>query len=435
MAWDGKLRDWLFRRTPNWDAELARDRHPFNYLYTNMYDTQTWPSFTGAEHTYDIVHVTRPNDDGCWEEIALDECNATDLCAPSRKNVGWGTTRRTYVKYHQDYTTPPLCFDKLRHVEMARAQLAQIVNGLKKMPDQIVSDFLRLLSIRQADYLHICGASLGTVTVSDAIFTNNCKRINLGGVNNLPTSKLTMEYLDNHVEELMLRGYHDMDFMPTGKFGITMDIQTGRELANKNPALAGMYQAADFAKGGKYYAYGVMGGVGNWMFKIDSTPMRFQHVGAGVLERVWPYENVAATTGLKPEFSTDYKNAEYQAYHVYNRAARQVFVGDITPVNPDMKFSVARSLMGKWSFKSPDYFKYRDPNTGTEVEFMNDKGNYGYFLGEYEMGAKTVYPEIEMIIIAKREPQCVVDVPRCAASPAMIYQSLTPYNTLCPIED
>ena len=119
-------------------------------------------------------------------------------------------------------------------------------------------------------------------------------------------------------------------------------------------------------------------------------------------------------------------------YHVYNRAARQVYVGDITSVNDTMKFGLARSLMGKWSWKNPDYFKALDINTGTVCEYDNIKKNKGFFLGEFEMGIKTIYPEIEMIIIAEREPSGVVNVPRVAADVAMTtYQDLTPYNTLC----
>lgn len=426
-----KFNSFLFRRTPDWDKELAKDRFPYSYVYTTMYQQKTWPSFTGTEHTWDKVHVTRPNDDGCWEEINAAAC-ATNICDPSRLYTGWGSTRSTYVKYHRDYQTPVFCYDQLRHVEEAIAQLDAIIAGHKKLPDLIVSDFLRLLSLRTSDYIHIAGSAGIKVTVTPAIFENNCKNIDLGGTGNLPTSKLTMNYLDNHVEDLMYNGYFDQEFLPQGKFTITTDIQTQRDLTNANPALTQMYNAADFAKGGKFYAYGVMSGAGNWLFKVDPEPMRFQHIGAGVLQRIWPYENVAATVGKKPQFDDAYKNAEYQLFHVYNRAARDVYVGDISSVNSEMKFGLARNLMGRWSWKSPDYFRAYDPNSGNVCEYQNDKKNKGYFLGEFEFGVKTVYPEIEMMILAKREPQGVLDDPRCAAASAMVYQTLTPYNSFCP---
>lgn len=435
MAFDCKrFNSFLFRRVPDFDKELAKDRFPWNYTYSTMYDMGVWPSFTGTTHTWDRVHVSRPNDDGCWEEMDADACTQA-ICDPTRLYTCWGSTRATYVKYHRDYQSPVFCFDQLRHVEEAEAQLAAIIEGHKKMPDSIISDFIRLLSIRNANLLYICGSAGTTVTVTAGMFLNNCRRIDLGGAGNLPTSQLTMNYLDNHVEDLQYNGYFDGEFLPQGTFACTTDIQTLRRIANQNPALVQMYMGADFVKGGQYYGYGLMKRVGNWAFKIDPEPLRFQHVGAGVLERVLPYENVATTVGKRPQFDTAYKNARYQAYHVFNRDAFKLFGGDISPVNPEMKFKLTRSLMGKWSWKSPDYFKARDPNTGKVCEYQNDKGNKGYFLGEYEIGGKMIYPEIEMWIIALREPQCVVNDAPCSDEPEMVYQELTPYCEGCDTSD
>lgn len=431
MAWDcNRFNNFLFRRTPDWDKELAKDRFPWSYLYSNMYPTKTWASFTGDTHTWDRVHVTRPNDDGCWESINVDACNM-NICDPETFYTGWGSTRSYYGKFRRDYRSPVFCFDQLRHVEEAEAQLSAIIDGHKEMPDGIISDFIRMLVLRQAGTFHICGSALLELPVTANMFSANCRQIDLGSANNLPTSKLTMNYLDNHVEDLLYNGYFDHDFLPTGQFACTTDIQTLRDMANQNPTLAKMFTGADEAKAASFYEFGIMTRIGNWGFKIDKEPLRFQHLGNGVLERVWPYENVAATVGRRPVFDLAYKNAEYQMFHVFNRSARELYVGDITPVHPEMKFSVARSLMGKWSWKSPDYFRGRNAATGEVCEFDNVKKNKGFFLGEYEMGTKTIYPEIEMIILAKREPQCVVNLPRCAATPDIAYQELTPYNPGC----
>jgi hypothetical protein len=432
MAVDCKaFNDYLFRRVPNFDKELARDRFPHNYLYATMYDVGTWPAFTGTTHTWDRVHVTRPNDNGCWEQMDADPC-ITNICDPTPRFLGWGSTRSTYVKYHQDYRTPVFCFDQLRHVQMAREQLAALVKGLRKLPEEILSDFIRILALRQAGTLHIAGSAGTTVEVTDDLFTEGCLVFDLGSAANLPVSKLSMDYLDNHVEDLKYNGYDDNEFAVPGKFFATTDITTLRDLANKNPSLTQMYNSADFAKGGTYYKFGVMKGVGDWLFKIDPAPLRFDHIGDGKLRRIWPYENVATTIGKKPEFSQQYKNAQYQIFHVYNRAARKLFGGDLTSVNDTMAFGMARSLMGKWHWRNPDYFDSFDINTGTTCQVDNHKGNKGFFEGEFELGMKSEYPEIEMLILAEREPQPVVNVPRVRADEELTtYQSLTPYNTLC----
>jgi hypothetical protein len=362
-----------------------------------------------------------------------DSC-ITNICDVTPRYLGWGSTRNTYVKYHTDYRTPVFCFDQLRHVQQAEEQLQALVDGLKKQPDEITSDFLRHLVVQQADKIYICGSGLLEYTVDPAtIWADDCLNLQVGTDDTyLPTSKLSIEYLNNYMENLRYNGYHDQEFMEQGKFFSTIDLQTLQDVSNANPALTQLFRATDFAKTGIYYKYGVNKGVGDWLFKIDPAPLRFNYIGSGKFRRIWPYENVAATVGKKPEFSTDYKAAEYQMFHVYNRAARQVHVGDITSVNDTMKFGLARSLMGKWGWKNPDYFQAFDINTGTVCYHDNVKKNKGFFLGEFEMGVKTIYPEIEMVILAKREASGVVNVPRNAGTVSMTtYQSLTPYNTLC----
>jgi hypothetical protein len=436
-----RINNILFRRTPNFDKRLVKDRFPQDYTYSNMYQQEKWPSGTGTQHVRDRVHVTDPNDDGCWDIVSIGGtgsatgCDA--LCSPGRKVVGFGSTRYTYEKAHRDYMTPPMCFDQMRDVEEIAEQLAARMEGLKELPDAIVSGYLRLRSLQLADVIHICGADTLTVPVTSGMFTNNCTRINLGGTGNLPTSKLTLQYLDNHAEDLLYNGYFRKDFMPQGLYAITTDFQTHRDLCQQNPSLSSMWALPDFDKGGKFFEYGMMQkAVGNWKFKLDPEPMRFQHVGGGVLERVRAYENVATTVGKRKEFSQAYKNAPYQLYHVFNRNASTVFVGDITPVHPELKFNMARSLLGQWSWKSPHYFTFTDPNNGTTCAYQNDKGNYGYLLGEFELGMVTDYPEIEMWILALREPQGIVNLPRSAAVPSVVTQSLAPYNSgLCAGDD
>ena len=430
------LNSTLFRRTPDFVPKgLIKDRFPHSTVYSNMYRQETWPMGTGVTHTRDRVHITRPNDDGCWDQVTLGDGTSTSCdtsCKTDRTIIGWGSTRYSFDKYHRDYQTPPLCYDQFRNVEEIIAQLSAIVEGLKEQPDMIISDFLRLLSLRKSNQIFICGSRDKVVTVTDSIFTNNCKRINLGNTDNLPTSKLTMDYLDNHVEELNASGYFDKEFLPQGTFGITTDIQTFRNLNFQNPQTVPLIALPEFSKGGKYYEYGLMQKqIGNWVFKLDNEQLRYQHVGNGVLERIWPYENQTATVGKKPQYSVAYKQAQYAAYHVFNKDARTVYVGEIAPVNPDMKFNMSRNMLGQWRWLSPDYFEFRDPNNGKQCAYNNDKHNMGYLLGEFELGLDSMYPEIEMWIIAQREAQPVLNDPRQALEAGTYTQLLKPYNTLC----
>lgn len=158
--------------------------------------------------------------------------------------------------------------------------------------------------------------------------------------------------------------------------------------------------------------------------------------GAVWIERVWPFQNVAATVGIKPQYSQDWKNAPIRFYHAYNRAARKIFAGDITSVNPDMKFGLARSYMGKWKWLSPDYFTYVDPTTGLTCAVNNDLHNQGYWVGEYDLGIKTEYPDIEKCILALGQPQQYIRKPNTgtvAVGPtsATDYQDVLAYAGMC----
>jgi hypothetical protein len=101
-----------------------------------------------------------------------------------------------------------------------------------------------------------------------------------------------------------------------------------------------------------------------------------------------------------------------------------------------MKFGVARSFMGKWSWKHPSYFNAFDPNTGTVCAIDNVKDNKGFFLGEYDFGVKTIYPEIERWFLAlgeatpyTRRPNTVTPVQGPLST--QDYQALLAYNGHC----
>ena len=475
--------DFLGRRPYDWDKRISKDRKPNSYLYTGMYKTETWPSFTGTTHLHEKVYVTRPNDPGLWTQFTADPCIGTP-CDTPRQYVGHGVDQLRYDRFRREYQTPVFCLDQLNTIEEGVAKMAAIAEGYQDLPESICSDFLRLLTLRKAGTnatqsgLFLSGVqdAFGNpvaLDITDNMFavssgqalvvTQNSLLINLnanGGLTALTLGttallsaamgQLTMEYLNNMQEDLAANGYHNRDWLVEGKFSITVDATTRRRLLVANPALTQMYSAADFTKGGAFYSYGITAGCGDWLFKEDKEQMRFRFradmdgkdfLGNNLansvwVEQVWPFQNVAATYGLKPVYSTDWKNAPIRLYHVYNRDARVVYVGDIESVNSDMKFGLARSFMGKWTWKSPDFFNATDPNSGSVCQYNNDKKNKGYWLGEYDLGEKTIYPEIERLIFALGEPQPYIRVPRTNTAPTSPtsgtdYQALLAYNTAC----
>jgi hypothetical protein len=479
----GQFNDYLGRRPYDWDKRIAKDRKPMSYIYAGMYKTETWDSFTGETHLHERVYVTRPNDPGLWPQFITDPCVGTP-CSNARQYIGYGVDQLRYDRYVREYQTPVFCIDQLNTIEEGIQKMAAIAAGFKELPEQICSDFLRVLTLQKAGNA-ANGGGLWLSGVSDAygnpvevdvtpnmfavssgqapVTSTNSLLINLnanGGLTNLTLGttallqaamgQLTMEYLNNQQEDLAANGYHDKDWLVEGKFSITTDQTTRRQLLVANPALTQMYSAADFAKGGAFYSYGVTDGCGDWLFKEDKAQMRFRFradldglnlsgaalTGAVWIEQVWPFVNVAATFGLKPVYSTDWKNAPIRLYHVYNREARTIYVNELSSINSEMKFGLSRSFMGEWSWKSPDYFNAIDPNTGVMCSYNNDKKNMGYWLGEYNMGEKTIYPEIERMILALGQPQPYIRKPNTGTVPLgptsyTDYQALLAYSASC----
>jgi hypothetical protein len=448
-----------------------------------MYSTETYPTFFGTTMLHERTYVTRPNDPGLWEQFVVDPCVGAP-CATTRQYVAHGVDQLRFDRYKREYQTPVFCLDQLNSIEEAVQKMAQIVSGYQELPESIVSGFLRLLTLRKAGTA-AQGAGLGLVgmfdtsgnpvviDVSENMFTVNTSGgvgvtanslfINLNANGALTAQSITttaglasnlgqlsMEILANIQEDLAANGYHSKEWLMAGKFSITVDAQTRRRLLVANPALTGMYQSADFAKGGAFYTLGMTTGCGDWLFKEDKEQMRFVFrsdldgkdlngaalTNAVWIQQVWPFQNTSATFGLKPQYSTIYKNAPIGLYHVYHRQARTIFVGDLTSVNSEMKFGLARSFMGEWRWYSPDVIITTDPNTGLQCTVNNDKHNQGYWVGEFNLAEKTVYPEIERMMLALREPQPAVRVPRTNTAPnaptsASNYQSILSYAQLC----
>jgi hypothetical protein len=426
--------------------DFIEDMFPRDVPFTSLYQSKTWDSFTGTQHTWDRVHVAMPNDAGDWETMDAGAC-AMNICDPQSRQIDWGVTRSTFGKMRRRWKTRILCLDQIRHVEEAAAQLEAIWKGLMKVPEYVNADWLKFMQFlgqvgnqTGSGGVCICGASDissatpgSGLTLTNSSFTGGLQQVNLGSAANIPTSKLTMPYLMRKVPPLQYNGYFDGEFTPTGKFQLMTDLQTAYELCNGNPALTAMYDAADFEKGGKFFQYGAMMACGNFLIKIHPFMPRFQSrpdLGAGVIQRVWPFQNVPTTVGMMPLYDPAYENATIQASVIPHRLAREIYVGEIPSIHPRMQFG-SRDLYGKWTWINDAFLRAFDPNTGAACDMENPVRNKGYFLADYEAGQRTVRPELECVILHLREPACMADSPRCAANPSTAYQSLLPYNAFC----
>lgn len=424
---------YLSRRTPNFLKEFVEDLYPRDMLYSTLYPFQPWPSFHGTELTWDRIHVNMPNDLGDWEQMRSEDC-LINVCNPEPRQIDWGATRNVFGKFRRRWKTRVLCMDQLRHVEEAKQQLRDIYKGLSKVPEYVKAEFLKYQCTAGSNFIYSCGQGLASVAVTSSMFTGGLATLNMGSDANLPTSKLNMNYLQQYIPQLQYQGYFDGQFTPTGKIQCITDMQTCIELNNQNPALAGMYQSADFEKGGLYFKYGAMMGCGNVLFDIATYPARFYRTSTGLLTRVMPFQNSETTVGNQPVLDSQYLNAPYQLSHVPHRSAREIYRGEIPELGGETKFG-RRDLWGKWNWcNDAALVNVIDPNSGTQCTLDNVARNMGYFWADFEAGVQNVRPELELMILHQRESTPVADTPRAAGAattPVLVAQSLLPYNAFC----
>lgn len=433
-----KFSSYILQRTLNFLKEMARDRNPSRMEYSDTYGQDKWENFTGTLHTWDRIHVARFNDDGCWTEMDEENC-LTAICDPPVKSFGWGMTRANFGKLRNKYKSPVFCLDQWNHFREAKQALSAIVEGFKMQGPVVYSDFMRLFSLRSADRIFVinngadASAPFTEIEVTEGMFTNSCLNLTLGlsAADLAAVGQISMQALMRLENPLLMNGYFDRQYKPGSLLSMFTDVTTMNRLVNENPALFGRYEKKDFAQGGQFYSYGAVDGAGDWAFKVDMTPLRYTDIGGGVLQRVFPWENVAATIGKRPVYANAYEQATYQLYHVVNKAARTVYGGSLEQINPDMPF-ITRNVMGEWKWHRPmANFSAADPCTGQICEYDGTEGNKGFWTMEHQLGVKTTYPEIEAWILAKRAPQQVAPNPLCPANSDLLNYYPYPYNCLC----
>lgn len=433
MSWScASYYDYLFDRTPHFDDDVLQDWFPTDDAWIGQVSTGAWNAFTGTQHVYDRIHVGAPDLSQAWDLFATQDATCVaGACAPNEISVGWGSTRKVYNRERKSYTTNVLCFDQIDTRAKAKEQMAGIVKGVKEITRMVQSDYLRSRSLINADTIYICGSSMIEVPITASTFTGACLTVNLGSAANVPTSQLTIQYLQRFYEPLQFQGYFKYKMVPNGMFKLITDPITSQELIQNNPSLVSNFKFTDFQKGGELFKYGMSSAIGNFGIAWDGFPMRFYHIGNGVLRRVFPYVNVAATIGIKPTVATEYIKAPIQYSPIWHPEAMKRLVPDLTPVHPEMPF-LTRDLAGKWSFCMDPVLVVKNPTDGSTCTIDNKRRNQGLWFADFENSIKFERPELVRGILHLREPGCVVDMPACSTAPNYVIQNFSDVNPVCP---
>ena len=428
--------DFLFDQTPHFDDFMLEDWFPTDSAWMGHVATEQWDAGTGTRHVYDRQHIGFPDLSGCWQTFDVeDEQCVENACNPEAKTVGWGSSRFSYGQERRRYQTNVLCFDQINTRALRRQQFAGIVKGVKEITKVVQSDYLRRNAMMKNDTLYISDSRFLEIPITASTFNTDCTRINLGSTANVPTSQLTVQYLQRFYEPLQFEGYFKDKIVPAGMLRLITDVITSQQLLQGNPALQAQYRFTDFQKGGELFKYGISTAVGNFGMAWDDFPMRFYHIGNGVLVRVFPYTNVAATIGIKRQVATEYILAPIQANFIWHPSAMIRLVPDLASVHPEMPF-LTRDLAGKWKFTGPesDVIVNTDPVTGTQCIIDNKARNQGLWWADFANAIRFERPELTRVILSLREPGCQANLAACSVAPAYVLQDFDDINPVC-LED
>jgi hypothetical protein len=419
---------FVTRRTEHIEPEILRDWFPTDDAWVGHVGTGAFPAFDGGTvgrpHSFDRFHMAFPDLSGGRTSINSENCVGTP-CDPTEKKVGYGMSRFNYQLVQESFATDLVCWDQALTVDEAKEKYGMFVDGLREISKIVNSNWFKMEAAAGAGTFHLAGVAGDTVTAGFTYTTSGgvpVIKILMGG--KLPTSILTLPYLMKFIEPLQLEGYFKQKFDNMPLFKLITDIYTSRSLAVENPTLSALFRFDDFIKGnGQYFKYGASSGVGNFMIAVDHLPLRFNKDAAGDLIRVFPYENVAATVGIKRQVSTQYENADYQLDFIWHPMAMKILTLDAKPLNPQMPFLV-RDFAGKWRFAMDNLVI-----NGQAVD--NKRRNKGLFYADFKSATKYERPEIMRAIISQRRTNCIVDIASCAAPGVYVAQDPDSTNEAC----
>lgn len=432
-------------QTPFYDKMFLRDWKPMDSPVIGRHETGVWPHGTSDVHFIDRIEIAQPNLNNRWQQKtgATSECTAA--CTVPRVNVAFGTTRTSYYMEGIDLQSQLFCLDQLRYSTRPDEQMARVYQGIKKIPENYTSDFLQVHAVDfNPNGMVIASQSLldaGTnVWVPDLTppvmnVQGMLTEINLGGAGFLPTSALTFPFLDYYATQLALQGYAQAGSgLPQGMYNLLTDQRSWARLTNGNPSMKDMMALTNPQQASPLYKIneGVMAPFGNYAPTLNPLPIRFQHVGSGVLNRVYPYYNANGDTGTKRVVNPAWVNARYQISFLWHPKAIKMWTPDFGKIH-EMVPSVNSALYGKWDFKNGDVLIYTQPD-GTQCTINNDKNNQFYWLCALELGFQYLEPQLIIPILHLTDgsgKDSIVDDAICGSAPSYAAQQYSSNPLVC----
>lgn len=435
MAFDcDKIRTQLAFQTPVYDENFLEDfvsKQLTTQPFMGRHQTKVWTDGKD-ELFYDKVHVQQPDYTVQWQRMSSAECD--NACNPPSTTVGHGTTRNSAFREQLDLRSQPWCLQQMRGIPHISEQIGQIYRILREIPQTFIGDYLRTRFTSKHDTLQIVGKDFATFAITPANTADNLLTIDLGSAANLPTSALTLDYLDYQSQMLLMRGYNEDSGLPAGMINLLTHSRQYHSLTGANPALRGQLYSKDFKDLSPLYTVGKGINAEPFAFiapTFDDKQLRFQHLGGGLLQRVFPYQNVLATTGSKPEVNPAWFNARYAISYYLHRLAATLYTSSPRKIH-EMVPSLNTSMFGKWKFiNNEGIIRLYNPD-GTYCDQDNAEQFWFYWLAHLEAGFRYDHEDLVMPmlhLIDGAGAACAVDLPVCGDAPQYVAQDYDGFST------
>lgn len=426
--------DILIRRSEHLDDEILRDATPQDSLVGSI-ETGKFSSEDGVSHTFDTFNRVFPDMSTAWEDVNINSCIGSP-CAQSETQIGMGTTRQSYKLQRKRYASQLICYDLTMSADKATEQYANYVRMLKE--STLIINSNRIIN----EYFRNAGQKwVATTTALQAITYTETGDLITVTPSTMPTSQLTVNHLEQRVDYQLLSGaLGEVVKGQPPEIQVLASMETIRSLMQTDQAKFANWRFTDFETASvEYYKFGWKGRVGNFVLKATIFPMRFNfQPGTGVLKRVFPYVNIAASQGIKGDVNAAYLTAPVEATFIWHQRAMKILMLNPTSINPNMPFA-ARDFAGKWMFKTNNIScgtaTAKDAN-GNDIQIPimvdNTMGNQGKFVSEFVYATKPQFPKYAEVILALRAPACIAGAIPCGIDYTYATQSYNSANTPCP---
>lgn len=442
----------LARQTPVYDSEFLKDfiSDMPGAPFMGRHQTETWED--GAEvRVFDKVHVGQPDYTIGWQRRIGAECANSGL--PPRQFISGGTTRDEYWTENKLIVSQLWDLDQLRSIPNLKGQIKEMYRNIRRIPMGFTADYLRTRMLAYNDTLYICGSAFTEqplitgftldpttglpVITPGANIDSNANTINLGSAAALPTSDLTLTYLNYYQQLLGMKGYDSESGMAKGMRNLVTHQRTFQRLVGLNPEVKAQLHLQGVKDVSPLYKIGE--GInadpfGSFAPTFDDHQLRYQDAGNGLLTRVLPYTNVSATTGLKPKVNPAYLNARYGITFILHPKATTLFTPKPKKVH-EMIPTINSSMWGTWQYFNDKVLIYKNQDGSSCT--IDNLLQWNFFWGCYlEYGFKyeqrpLVVPILHLIDGAGQA--CMVDQPICGAEPQYFQYNTSDNPPVCQV--